>query len=170
MITGNTTMLREFRASDLEALTAMRNDLEVQRLLLARPRPNTAERVNEWVTRLGDDPQAVLFVIASIDNGPMGFVQITSMDPISGHCRLGIALASEHQGRGYGREALELAASYLAATFSIRKIVLEVLADNDRAIGLYRSAGFRQVGVLAEHFKHDGTWSDVMIMERLLDS
>ncbi len=168
VISGETTELREFRAADLDVLTALRNDVEVQRLLLARPRPNTTERVQEWVTRLGEDPQAALFVVA-VDGTAIGFVQITAIDPISAHCRLGIAISPEHHGRGHGREALELAAAYLRATFSVHKVVLEVIADNERAIGLYRSAGFREVGVLAEHFKHDGMWSDVVIMERLLD-
>jgi RimJ/RimL family protein N-acetyltransferase len=63
MISGTTTVLREVREEDSELLGAIRNDLEVQRLLLARPRPNSPKQVSDWIDRLGTDPRAVLFVI-----------------------------------------------------------------------------------------------------------
>jgi len=169
VITGSGTALREYRASDLEVLTELRNDLEVQRLLLARPRPNTGERVAEWVAGLGSDSHAALFVVTTLDDAPIGFVQITSIDTVSGHCRLGIAVRADHQRHGHGREAIELVAGYLRDTFGIRKIVLEVMAENERAVDLYRAIGFREVGVLREHFAHGDTRSDVVIMEWFLE-
>lgn len=43
-----------------------------------------------------------------------------------------------------------------------------MLADNERAIGLYLKLGFRQIGHLAEHYLQDQRWHDVVLMERAL--
>jgi RimJ/RimL family protein N-acetyltransferase len=170
-----TTILREPRPADDETLTALRNDVDLQLQLLARPRPNSVSRVRDWVERISSDPGAVFFVIAESTGADpsagtaIGFLQLRDLDLVSGHGRLGIAVRAESQRRGHARRALDLAGSYGREVFGLRKIVLEVRADNDAARGLYRSAGFADVGVLREHHRVADRWYDVVVMERFLD-
>jgi RimJ/RimL family protein N-acetyltransferase len=90
------------------------------------------------------------------------------MDTVSGHARLGIAVAEARRRRGFGRDALDLVARYLREVFALRKVVLEVQAENTAAISLYHSAGYTDVGIHAEHFYFDGVFHDVAVMERRL--
>ena len=165
MIEGATTRLREHRESDLAALGALRNDLSLQRQLLAHGRPNSIDRVREWAQRVSGAPDAVLFVVADLADAPIGFVQISGMDLIDGHGWLGIALADEGRGQGHGQEAVELVAGYARSVFHLRKVLLEVAVDNEQAIALYRRLGFRDVGVLQDHVRTDDGYGDVAIME-----
>lgn len=56
-----------------------------------------------------------------------------------------IAVAASHRGRGIGRLLLERVESE-ARQIGCCKLTLEVRSDNDRALGLYRSFGFRDLG------------------------
>ena len=170
MIDGSTTRLREPRESDLATLGTLRNDLTLQRLLLAHGRPNSVDRVREWVNRVSSAADSVFFVITDLDDTPIGFVQVTALDFIDGHGQLGIALADGGRGSGHGQEAVELVAAYVRSVFNLRKLVLEVAMTNDAAIALYDRLGFRRVGVLEAHALQDGQPVDVAIMELLFSS
>jgi len=169
MLRGETTMLRAPEDSDDGVLAALRNDLTIQRLLLGRPRPNSLVRVREWVSRLASDPASLFFVIASAEDGSaVGFLQITHMDPIDGIGRLGIAVHPDSARRGHGRAAIRLVGPYLRDVFGLRKIVLDVRADNAAALNLYRSLGFREVGVWRDHHRVGDSYLDVVSMEAFL--
>jgi diamine N-acetyltransferase len=169
MIEGRLARLRAPEARDHEVLGALRNDVVVQRLLMARPRPNSAARVQGWLARVGDDPAAVLFVIAdAATDEAAGFVQVIGIDLVDGVGSLGIAVAPAFQGHGLGREALALVERYVRDVFRLRKLVLQVLAGNEGAVALYRSAGWSAVGTHRAHFYAAGEYHDVLVMERFL--
>ena len=97
-----------------------------------------------------------------------GYVQLTAMDPWNGHAELGICLGPAHQGKGFGQAALALLEGYARRVFGLRKLVLRVRADNARAVAAYRARGFREVGVFQDHFRYDGGYHDVALMEKAL--
>ncbi|TMD75962.1 MAG: GNAT family N-acetyltransferase, partial [Chloroflexi bacterium] len=55
----------------------------------------------------------------------------------------GFAVLLPYRGRGFGRQLLELVIKEVRAA-SEKRIALEVETENDTAIGLYRSCGFRE--------------------------
>jgi L-amino acid N-acyltransferase YncA len=55
-----------------------------------------------------------------------------------------------------------------ATQLGFHKIVLHALNSNENGKGLYRKAGFVEVGVFREHGLLDGQYVDVIAMERLL--
>jgi len=168
LIVGTTTSLREPRDADESVLAAMRNDVVMQQLLLARPRPNSRARVQHWLASVADDPASVLFVIADAETDEaVGFLQVREIDLLSGHGRLGIAVRTDRQRRGYARQAIELAGPYLRDVFSLRKLVLDVRADNADAIALYDAVGFRSVGTLRGHHRVGEIYHDVVVMEKV---
>ena len=64
MLQGQAITLRETREMDLPVLAGIRNDVALQLALMATPRPNTVERVEDWIKRRASDPAGVFFVVA----------------------------------------------------------------------------------------------------------
>lgn len=72
----------------------------------------------------------------------------------------GIALYQEYTGMGIGRAMLEKLIA-IATEKGYEQIELEVVADNERAISLYKSMGFEIYGTFPDHMKYkDGTYAD----------
>ena len=124
---GNTT-LRAPLDSDVSFFATLRNDLDMQSMLMSRARGNTEEQVSEWLRTRSTQPDAVFFVIASkSDDKPIGFVQLTNIDNISQCGELGICLCTEQQGQNHATNTLTGFETYLLITLNITKIVLTVL-------------------------------------------
>lgn len=166
---GKRTVLRPVEAEDLPFLRALRNDVPTQMMLMAQPRPNPARRVKSWLHRFAENPDAILLLIAAARGGkPAGFVQLAAVDPLHGTADLGICLAAAARGRGHAAEALRLVEDYATNVFNLRKILLRVLAENTRAIALYRQSGYREIGVLRQHFYQNRAYKDVVLMEKFI--
>src|SRR5262245_52524188 len=148
MVCGNTVLLRAWESSDLPFFSGLRNDVDLQISLMASPRPNSPSRVQEWLDRKSNASDCLFFVIAvERDNSPVGFIEIRDIHPVHRWARLGIGLAGDARGKGYGREALALAEDYAWRVFGVRKITLDVIATNEAAIQLYKASGYEHVGV-----------------------
>jgi RimJ/RimL family protein N-acetyltransferase len=171
MLVGTAISLRAPAPADLAALTALRNDAELQWGLLGTPHPSTPDMVQAWMAKRLADPLSVFFVIAEqAGDRACGYVMIAEMNLLHGTGELGICLGRAHQGRGYGRESLALVERYVRDVFRLRKVVLRVLASNAPALALYEKTGYETVGTHRAHFYHGGSFHDVTVMEKLLEA
>jgi RimJ/RimL family protein N-acetyltransferase len=170
MSAATEVVLRQWREADVDVLMALRNDRELQALLLARVRGSDAGQVRQWLRDRSSDPDSLLFVIAVAPADQcIGYVQLASIDWIDRSGNLGICLAPAAQGHGAGTRALELAVEALRSTWGIRKISLRVRSDNLRAIRCYERVGFAHCGLQRRHVRVDGAWLDVALMELFVD-
>ena len=71
-------------------------------------------------------------------------------------------------GRGVAAEALRLMLEH-AAGLGLRKVLLEVAADNPRARALYKRTGFQTEGVLRRQLARADGFVDVLVMAFFLD-
>ena len=169
MLQGDKLTLREWRESDLEALAKLRNNVELQSLLMTQAKPNSIERVRRWLVDRSSSDDMVFFVAAACtDDAAFGYVQVAHIDRFHGVGEFGICLSASAQGSKLGLEACQLLDPYLRQALALRKLTLKVLADNTRAIAFYRRYGYREVGRMEAHFRANGQYRDVLIMERFL--
>jgi len=89
-------------------------------------------------------------------------------------CYAGIAEVSlyvdrEFRGQGVGRLAMQ-AIIQAAEKAGFWKLVSRVFVENQASRRLIASTGFREVGVYEKHAKLEGSWRDVVIVERLIPS
>ena len=61
--------------------------------------------------------------------------------------RFGMMIDKPHQGKGYGKQAMQLIEKE-AERLGIKRLELEVFVENTRAIKLYKKAGFKVTGRL----------------------
>lgn len=110
-------------------------------------------------------------IVVEQDGEVIAFAATSSYSPRE--CYAGIAEVSVYvdracRGRGAGR--LALAALIAAAEEAgFWKLLSRVFTANEGSRALVRSLGFREVGVYQKHARLDGRWTDVVIVERLLD-
>ena len=169
MLTVGHTRLRACLEADLEVLTTIRNDVELQANLLALPRGSSRDAVRAWVSRRASDETCLFFIVSDVHTDrALGFVQLLRIDLVHGHAELGIALATDARGHGHGAAAIGLIERYAQDVFRIRKFVLQVRASNLAAVRLYSKLGYERAGTLRAHFYHRGAFDDVTLMERLL--
>lgn len=165
------TRLRPWRDSDVPFLTGIRNDVPLQAQLLARARGSDETQVRRWLHDRTAAPGRLLLVIAhAVTDAPLGFVQVSDLDPVDRRGELGIGLAPQAQGAGHGGRALSLLLDHLRVTRGLRKMQLRVRSDNVRAIRCYERAGFERCGLMRSHVHIEGAWRDVVLMERLLEA
>ena len=79
---------------------------------------------------------------------------------------MGTWLRSESRGSGIGRLLAEESFRF-ARNNGYRKIVIQVLADNQRALRFYRSLGFNDIGVAREHVRLGGGFHDEIYLEKV---
>jgi len=77
---------------------------------------------------------------------------------------VGIELLQEHWGKGYGSDAVATLVGYALTYRNLHKVCLEVLADDARAVGAYRRAGFVEEGRFREQAWFEGRYVDVLRM------
>ncbi|MCC7101377.1 MAG: GNAT family N-acetyltransferase [Rubrivivax sp.] len=81
--------------------------------------------------------------------------------------QLGISVAAHAQGQGVGRALLLALCDYADRWSRILRIELNVFADNERAIKLYRQFGFEHEGRHRGYALRDGAYVDCLSMARI---
>jgi RimJ/RimL family protein N-acetyltransferase len=169
MLVGKDVVLRAWCEDDLEVLMRLRNDVALQTQLMTQPRPNSRDRVSQWLKDWSKRTDGVFFVVAATANdNVLGYVQLANMDLMHGRGDLGICLDPAAHGHGVADQAMELLQNYVMQIFGLRKILLYVLCSNLRAIAFYEKQGFERVGVLHEHAFLQGSHVDVLLMDKFL--
>jgi putative acetyltransferase len=89
---------------------------------------------------------------------------------IEGVHSLGMSVLDEFRGQGWGRRLVDTAVEAARAA-GVRKVVLEVFADNGRALALYATSGFEVEGVKRNHYlRKDGSLRSAILMARFLET
>jgi diamine N-acetyltransferase len=161
--------LRQPEDSDLDFLVSMRNNLDLQAMLMSLPRASNTQKVRDWLNNHLSNSQSVFFMIAEIaTNSPSGYIQITNIDFVHRHGELGICIDPSFQGKGYGKQSIFLIEKYIQEVFDLRKLTLKVLEKNHAAVHLYEVLAYQKIGIHKEHFYHKGSWHNTLVMEKLL--
>jgi RimJ/RimL family protein N-acetyltransferase len=166
MLRGERVVLRPLQAEDLDRLVELFEDLEVaHRASNDPPLPWSKARweaqLEEW-TAEEDDTKARFGI--EVDGELIGDCQLTGIDHYRGICNLGITLGRQYWGQGFGQDAVRTLVAYAFRYLNMRKVSLEVLAEDDRAVGAYKKAGFVEEGRLRQNAWFEGRYVDALVM------
>jgi len=70
----------------------------------------------------------------------------------------------DYRGRNIAFRASQLLINYVFKELPIRKLSLQVFADNNIAIRLYEKLGFSREGLLKQEYLRSGVYQDVLLM------
>lgn len=169
MLEGERVVLRPVQAWDRERLYEITETIEVRALASGRPPlPLSLEEVEardkRWVEERNED--SAWFAI-DVDAELIGICGLHSIDHYQQLAEIGIRLGEDFRGKGFGQDAVRVLADYGFRHLNLMKISLRVLADDERAVGAYRKAGFVEEGRLRSHAWYDGARHDELVMSVL---
>ena len=119
---------------------------------------------------LEPDPDETAFAILSAArDAVIGFIQATEeLEPGYRHAGVDLFVATAHQGRGVGPEAIRLVVRWLIDERGHHRVTIDPAVANVRAIRAYEKVGFRRVGVLRQYERgRDDSWHDGLLMDLL---
>ncbi len=162
MKNGKKVSFRPKQSGDTEMLWEMFSTLSEKSLSNLAP-PFTRERIEEWTSNI--DYDKVLTIVAVMDkNSEQRIVGSASLSfnqrEVFRHtAELGIAVHDSCQSMGIGSAMLKHLID-IAKMKKLTKVYLNVDADNDRAIHIYKKAGFEIEGKLRNEKYYKGQYSD----------
>lgn len=148
---GEKVLIRPMVREDVERMRAWRPYADPLDALL-----NGSSRGSEsdvWFEAQAEDPSRRLYAIEDLAGRLIGRL---SLREIVGHksARLGITLAADYMGQGYGTDAIRTFLVYYFDELGFEVLYLDVAAPNRRAIRCYEKCGFRQTG---SHYRGIGS-------------
>jgi RimJ/RimL family protein N-acetyltransferase len=112
-----------------------------------------------------------LFLVAEVKGKIVGFTRLegNKLSRFSHKAEFGICILKEYWGYGIGKVLIKNVLKW-ADTTGIKKISLNVVQINTKAVELYKSYGFVEEGLLINDRIHkDGKYYNTVIMGRILD-
>lgn len=171
MLTGNLVKLRAMEPSDIEPLFAWENNTE-NWLNSGTHRPFSRNVIEHHVLHSHDvytDKQLRLIIVQINSDTPIGAIDLFECDFGNSRAGVGILIANTaDRGKGMGKEALSLLCEYCREVLLLHQLHAEILVENERSIGLFQQAGFKQTGVRKDWIKTTRGFHDVVVLQNIL--
>ena len=158
--------IRRAEPSDFEAICETFRDESAYSGTLQLPYPSA----EIWRTRLAEPKLDEFVLVAHVDGQMAGNAGLhrTARSPRRSHAMLlGLAVRSEHQGRGVGTALLKAVLDVADNWLNVIRVELTVFSDNERAIALYRKHGFELEGTHKAYALRAGRYADTLSMARI---
>ena len=171
-IDGHDLLLRNAREEDAEMLIDyLKTTCGETRFLVKEPEEITLtiEEEHNFINRQNES-ETDLLLLGFLDGEHVGNCSLMGMNLSRYRHRvsMGIALYQKYTGMGIGRVMIEKLFA-VAKEKKIEQIELEVVADNEQAIHLYKKMGFEICGRFPKNMKYrDGTYCDAYWMMKQL--
>ena len=136
------TMLRRFRWWDVEAARALETELFPD-----------AWSVETFWSELAHVPETRHYLVAEDDGALIGYAGLAVVGNQADVQTIAVAPAA--QGQGLGRQLLD-ALLEEGRRRGATEVLLEVRADNEAALALYRRAGFDRIGLRRAYYQPGG--------------
>lgn len=161
MIEGKRVTLRRVEPEDHPAIQRWQNDPEVFRMM-DYERPFTLEDIHASEARAVQEGHP--FVI-EFEGRAVGRIGLNNFRPRDGMASLYVFVGERDVwGKGIGLDAIMGLLRYAFETLNLRKVELWALADNDRALKMYKHAGFVEDGRLPERSWKGDRYVDHVVM------
>lgn len=167
---NDTLRLRALEPTDLDLLYTWENDATVW-AASDTAAPYSRQVLWQYLENYTGDiyqSRQLRLMIELNDGTTVGTVDFFHYDPLNNRAELGLLIAPEHRGHGYGRMALQLARDYAAQHIGMRQLYVYIRTDNTACLQLFVDFGFEQAGLLHAWVKRGRNYHDVAVLQLLL--
>ncbi|KAI0522038.1 acyl-CoA N-acyltransferase [Xylaria bambusicola] len=131
-------------------------------------RPSNRKESDQWVDILVSNPLLSVMICLPGDSlkdfVPIGYISIKGLPMYQRRASLSIQIAPAYQNRGYGSEVINWAMDWSFKWGGLHSLTLGASLYNERAVAVYRKAGFRQEGISKEAVYRNRKWWDTVQM------
>lgn len=157
-----TLRLRALERDDLPFVHQLFNDDQIMSYWFDEPFEALVELRDIYDRHIHDERER-RFII-DVDGEPAGLVELVGILDVHRNAEFQIIVAPQHQGRGLASAATRKALDYAFAVLNLHKVYLIADVANEKAIHVYRKAGFQSEGILREEFFAAGRYRDALRM------
>ncbi len=167
MFSGNLVNIRMQTLSDMEHLAAFRNrphimDSFIHEMPRFTYKEQLEKKLKERLDRRHGDTDVHL-TVETKDGKVIGAVGLDFIFWKNGFGAMYLYIGDEaYIGGGYREEALDLFLEFAFKEANVRKIKIQVLADDAISVGIYKSKGFQVEVVYHEEVLRHGKYLDVL--------
>ena len=158
---GPRVELRTIEEEDLPLLRDTLNAPAVRRHLFPSPPLNLAQEREYFDTVVSDDGEINLLI--TVDGEPVGPIGLSPADSITGTTEIGLFIAEEWWGEGYGTEAAELCTAYAFDARRFHRVIARVVAENEASRRVWEKLGYRKEATFREAVFLEGEYRDVVL-------
>jgi len=165
MLRGERVVLRPVEKDDLKKLHDLRSNVELEMLAGGAWEPRPLAAYEKEFEKDLDSHEKGNFLI-EVDGNVIGEIGLHDWrNRRAGSASFGVGILDpNYLGKGYGREAINLLLDWSFRIMNYRRIHLQTLASNERAVRCYRSCGFVEEGRLRQDEYYNGAYDDVLVM------
>ena len=168
VLRGDRVVLRPMTMADLPHLMRWGSDPEFRWFQWGmRPGAFAEADARKWIEFMTREGESGAWVIEH-DQRAIGFANFRDLEPKGRSCEIGVGIGEPGLwGKRLGREALQLEVDHLQRERGLHRIGLSVVAHNDRAIWMYKSAGFVVEGIERDGIGREDAFLDDVKMSRV---
>jgi RimJ/RimL family protein N-acetyltransferase len=147
-IVGNLVYLSPVSIEDAQRWTEWLNDIDIAIPLGDESYETiTLELTEDWIKEYVKEQTNIFDIVKNADDKPIGRILLFGVNHVNRSANIGLFIGEkDEQGKGYGREAMELLLDYGFNLLNLHSIMLGVFSFNKKAINLYKKMGFKEIG------------------------
>jgi diamine N-acetyltransferase len=170
MLKGNKVILRALEPTDLEVLYHLENDPAVWHLSTTLA-PFSRFALEQYILNSADiyTNRQIRFMIETNDlpdkQQTIGALDLFEFEPVHMRAGIGIIVSEDFRGKGYASEALALLIKYAFDTLQLHQVFCNISPENVDSLNLFRSKGFKMVGIKKDWNKFNNAWCDECLFQ-----
>ena len=167
---GAQVTLRTPQWSDLDDLLEFINSLVEEEVMISVDTKATREGEVDWLARQLSslEKDDTMTVVAEVNGKVVGNSSLTPRYGRMSHLGvLGISIMDGYRDKGIGGEMMAELERH-APRLGVKTILLEVFADNSRAVHVYEKQGYKVTGSIPEGVYYKGEYMDSLYMVKKL--
>lgn len=158
-------MLRLVEAKDANGMLEWMKDKEIMHSFRFNGEDMSLEKARQFIEEaqiLAEKGEAYHFAIINEAGEYLGTVSLKQVDYVSMNAEYAICLRKGAQGKGFAVEATYDILNFAFDELKLNKVYLNVLSDNEKAIGLYKKIGFQYEGEWKKHLFLNGNFCNLL--------
>lgn len=172
-VNGMSYIIRSATVEDAKELSEIRLQIDGQTENLDREKGEgyIDEQGFEQLIKTDTEHKKNLFLVAVVNDKIVGFSRCEGniLKRFAHKVEFGVAVLKDYWGYGIGKNLLKESIAW-ADSNGIKKITLNVLETNEKAIRLYEKFGFKIEGILKnDKILSDGKYYNTIVMGRCID-
>jgi len=124
------------------------------------PTVSGAKEYCKGVENSTENNSSIVFAIDTLEGIHVGRIGLGIDNERHGTFGVGIRIAAEYQGRGYGTSAMKILIKYGFMERRLNKCSSTVLEGNEASIKMHKKLGYEQEGVLKQNIYMNGRYYD----------